>query len=72
MGSDTPPKVKQGWVFRGFLGGVAIGAVFGLLTNKVWEGHGTHREQIAAAFWGLLGGLLSLLVGVMHNFIQRR
>ena len=71
VSSETKPQGKTCWAFRGLLGGVALGAVFGLLTKDVWA-DGPYRGQISAAFWGLLSGVLVLLTGFVHHLIQRR
>ena len=61
------PRPARGWTFRAFLSGVALGAVFGAATAAVWDRHGPQREQIAAAFWALVGGALGLAAGRVRH-----
>jgi hypothetical protein len=63
---ENPQRRKDG-VFRGFLCGVAIGAVFGLLTKVFYEGYGPYQTQIWTAFWALFGGAAGLVFGVAHR-----
>lgn len=70
MSGDQTPQARRGWTYRGFLIGVAIGAVVGLLTVDMWDGKGGPTQApTSVGFWGLLGGAVGSLVGVA---LQRR
>jgi hypothetical protein len=69
---STNPQPELGWSFKCFLIGTAIGALFGLLTTELWGLFGPYRAQISAGFWGLLGGILGLAIGIAYYFINRR
>ena len=49
-----------------------VGVIFGLLTNDAWGGRGPYRAQISAALWGLVGGVLGLVIGILHRLITGR
>jgi hypothetical protein len=62
------PQPKRNRVFVGFLGGVAVGIVFGLLSCGLYEGKGPHQASVWPAFWGLVGGLAGLVIGLVRRF----
>ncbi len=69
MSSEKKPAFNA---FRGFLGGVAFGVVFGLLANQAWGQVGPYGPQIWAGFWGLVGGVLAVVMGVVYVLLKRR
>jgi hypothetical protein len=71
MATDRQQRARQDWCFKGFLVGAAVGVLFGLLTTEAWA-FGPFRAQISAGFWGLIGGILGLVIGIAHRFINRR
>jgi hypothetical protein len=71
MSTNQESEVKRRSSFNGFLMGVGIGALFGLLTHEAWGFHGPYRAQIGVGFWGLVGGILGLLIGAVRHLKRR-
>jgi len=71
MSNEQNPQTSKSHVFRGFLVGVPIGFVFGLLASQVWGGLGPYRAQILAGFWGLVGGMIGAVIGFVYRFVKR-
>jgi hypothetical protein len=67
MSDDHNPRRKRDLILKTFLGGVAIGVIFGLLTTSLWGGIGPYQAQISAGFWGLLGGLVGMGIGFVYR-----
>jgi hypothetical protein len=63
---------KSHWSFKGFLAGVVIGSLFGLVTSDVLGGPSPARAQISVGFWGLIGGLMGLMTGAIYSYIKKK
>ncbi len=60
----------MGWALRGFFAGTAIGVVFGLVTYSFWDLIGPFQVQISAGFWGLLFGVVGLIIGLIVEVVR--
>jgi hypothetical protein len=68
VSNSETPQPKRNRVFVGFLGGAAVGIVFGLLSQGLYAGKGPHQASVWPAFWGLVGGLVGLAIGLVRRF----
>jgi hypothetical protein len=70
MNSDKKLQRNPVSLFRTFLFGVTLGAMFGLVTAPIWGGLPPYRRGISAGLWGLIGGASGLVIGVMIRLIK--
>lgn len=57
--------------FWWFLISVIIGMLFGVLTYPHWGMPGPYQAQISTGFWGLVIGIVSLVIRLFYQVARR-